>query len=142
MDRAQLQRLVEDRVVDAQALLSAGRWSAAYYLIGYAVECGLKSCILAHLAGNVAIIFEEGNKRYSEKCWSHNVDELVGLAGLERQRKTDTNANSTLGNNWMIAKDWKETSRYKQTSEVDAKKLWSAVTDNPDGVLRWIKSHW
>ena len=44
MDRSDLQVLAEARVVDAEALLEAGRWAAAYYLLGYAVECGLKAC--------------------------------------------------------------------------------------------------
>ncbi len=29
---------------DAEVLLDAGQWSGAYYLAGYAVECGLKAC--------------------------------------------------------------------------------------------------
>ena len=26
-------------------MLAAGRYGAAYYIVGYAVECGLKACI-------------------------------------------------------------------------------------------------
>jgi HEPN domain-containing protein len=40
-----LQQLADDRVLDAEALLNAGRWSGAYYVSGYAVECALKACI-------------------------------------------------------------------------------------------------
>jgi len=36
-----LKILAETRVADAMALLQAGRWAAAYYLLGYAIECGL-----------------------------------------------------------------------------------------------------
>ena len=28
-----------------KVLLDAGRYPAAYYLVGYAVECGLKACV-------------------------------------------------------------------------------------------------
>jgi hypothetical protein len=43
--RADFQRLANDRIADARALLAAKRWSAAYYLAGYAVEAALKACI-------------------------------------------------------------------------------------------------
>ncbi len=39
VNRAELQQLAEDRILDAQALLAVNRWSGAYYLAGYAVEC-------------------------------------------------------------------------------------------------------
>lgn len=45
MNRTQLQILAEERARDAEALLNAGRWSGAFYLAGYAIECGLKACI-------------------------------------------------------------------------------------------------
>jgi len=44
--KAEWQRIAEERVHDSAALLSTRRWSAAYYLAGYAVECGLKACVL------------------------------------------------------------------------------------------------
>ena len=47
MTRADFQKLANERVADARALLAARRWGGAYYLAGYAVECGLKSCVIA-----------------------------------------------------------------------------------------------
>ncbi len=35
MNRADLQRLANDRIADAKVLLAARRWTAAYYLAGY-----------------------------------------------------------------------------------------------------------
>jgi HEPN domain-containing protein len=46
VNRAELRQLASDRIEDARILLAGGRWSAAYYLLGYAVETGLKACIL------------------------------------------------------------------------------------------------
>ena len=40
MNRADFQRLANDRIADARALLAAKRWAAAYYLVGYAVVVG------------------------------------------------------------------------------------------------------
>jgi len=45
VNKVEWRALAEARVLDAEALLAASRWPAAYYLIGYAVECGLKACV-------------------------------------------------------------------------------------------------
>lgn len=45
MNRTDLQNLAEERVGDAQALFASSRYGGAYYIVGYAVECGLKACI-------------------------------------------------------------------------------------------------
>jgi HEPN domain-containing protein len=82
--RADWQQIAEERLLAAQVLLAAHNWPSAYYLAGYAIECGLKSCILARLTLAPELIFLE--KRYSEKCWTHEIEELVKLAGLEAAR--------------------------------------------------------
>ena len=45
MDRTQFQQLAELRREDAETLLAASRWGAAYYLLGYSIECALKACV-------------------------------------------------------------------------------------------------
>lgn len=45
MNRKTFQVLANLRIREAQALLRAKEFSGAYYLVGYAVECGLKACI-------------------------------------------------------------------------------------------------
>jgi HEPN domain-containing protein len=45
MNRTDLQNLAEERLGDAEVLLASNRYSGAYYIVGYAVECGLKACI-------------------------------------------------------------------------------------------------
>jgi hypothetical protein len=140
VNRLQWQQLAEQQLLDAKALLDAHRWSGAYYLAGYAVECGLKSCVLARVTAAAEIIFDD--KRFSEKCWTHSVEELVKLAGLETIRAADTAANAGLGRNWLIVKDWGENSRYQMTSHQKAKKLYNAIADNVNGVMQWIRARW
>jgi hypothetical protein len=139
MNRAELQQLAEDRVLDAQALLAAQRSSGAYYLAGYAVECGLKSCVLAWVA-RTGIIFDE--KRFCEKCWTHDIEELVTLADLQAARGSARAANPVLARNWTVVTDWNETSRYQQKTPAEAQKLVDAITDSASGVLPWIEGHW
>src|SRR5256885_356806 len=76
--RADFQKLADERIADAKALLAAKRWAAAYYLAGYAVECGLKACVLVRVTAVAEVIFED--RRYSEKCWTHSLTQLVDLA--------------------------------------------------------------
>jgi HEPN domain-containing protein len=45
MNRRDFQKLALIRIADAQVLFQNGRYDAAYYLAGYAVECALKACI-------------------------------------------------------------------------------------------------
>jgi HEPN domain-containing protein len=139
LNRAVLQQLSEDRILDAEALLASNRWSGAYYLAGYAVECGLKSCIILHVI-NTGIIFQD--QKWASKCWTHDLEDLVRQAGLENERGIAIATNPTLGSNWMIAKDWNERSRYEQKTEAQARGLYDAINDNVNGVLQWIRGHW
>lgn len=141
MNRAHWQQLAEDRVLDAAALLQATRWSGAYHLVGYAVECGLKACVLAHIENhNADVIFRERN--YSSNCWTHKIQDLVYLAGLRTILDLDMAANRPLGINWVYAMQWEEISRYQATPEFQDRRLYDSVTHTADGVLPWIRSHW
>lgn len=127
MDRAQWQRIAEERLQAARVLLAAGCWSTAYYVIGYAIECGLKSCILLRVAAAVQIIFEE--RRFSDKCWTHDLEELVKTAGLEVALDSERRINPIFDGNWQIVKDWTEKSRYDDMTEAQARSLHNAITD-------------
>jgi hypothetical protein len=138
--RAEWQQLAEDRILDAQAQLGASRWSAAYYLVGYAVECGLKSCVLARVGLNPEVIFEV--KEFSKNAWTHDIEQLVALAGVKAQRDADAGQNPALHANWQRAKDWSESSRYVQTAQLDAQLLCNPVVDINHGVMQWIRARW
>jgi len=79
VNRAELQELAKERIKDAKALLKGKRWGFAYYTAGYAVECALKSCLLARMI-YTAWVFEE--KWKAQECLTHDFRELVRLAGL------------------------------------------------------------
>jgi hypothetical protein len=139
VNRTEARRLAEAWVVDAKALLDAGRWHAAYYVVGYAVECGLKACILAHVE-STGIIFQD--KRFAEKCFTHDIEALVKAANLEVIRGIDIAANPALAVNWQFAKDWNVDVRYRERSEFEARSLYDAITDSANGVLPWIRTRW
>lgn len=139
MNRTEFQSLADVRIDEAGVLLAAGRWAGAYYLAGYAVECALKACILARVE-RTGVLFED--KKFSEKCWTHNFEVLLEAAELEATRNTEAAANQKFDTHWRFAWRWKEDARYRFISQIDAESLFAAVTDPNDGVLRWIRQHW
>ncbi len=106
-------------------------------MAGYAIECGLKACI-----AKLTNAHDYPNKDLAQKCYTHKIEALVEVAGLELQRKVDATANPVLGANWLIVKDWDEKARYQQWTEPQARKLFAAITDSTSGVLPWIIGHW
>jgi len=133
-----LQQLVKERLREAKALLAARCWSGAYYLAGYAVECGLKSCVIQHLMTTDQ--FPE--RKFSEQCWTHNLFQLLGVAGVKGALDAACAADPDLSENWDKVKDWSEASRYARTSKDKAEDLYNAITDKKHGVLGWIKGYW
>lgn len=139
MNRNELRQLSTDRIEDARILSAASRWSAAYYLAGYSLECALKACVMAYIE-RTGIIFTE--KKFAERCWTHDPNELVRLAGLEDERNNMMKANPQFAAYWTHAAGWSEAARYRQTARIDAETLFQALTDPKDGVLPWVRKHW
>jgi HEPN domain-containing protein len=137
VNRAELQRLARDRLRDAKALLAARRWSAAYYLAGYAVECALKACI-----ARLTKPEEFPDKTFAEKCWTHDLERLAFLAGIKDDRDAASAADPDLGANWKTVRAWTEASRYERRSKAQALRLFKAITDAKHGVFSWIKAYW
>lgn len=137
MNRLQLQQLAEERRADADALIAAGRWSAAYYLAGYAVECALKACI-----AKLTTQHDFPDKELTLKSYTHNLELLVDVAQLKSLRDIETKANPAFALSWSAVKDWDEKSRYRMWDELQARKLFNAVNDPANGVFPWITAHW
>ena len=148
MNRADFQQLAEDRILDAGALLAAGRWSGAYYLAGYAAECALKACV----ARQTNQYDFPPEPIFVNKAYTHELEKLLSLALLEPQFQHDTSLLTdgdfphedrvALDENWRTTKDWSEESRYQQKTESQARTLYQAVTDPANGVLPWIQGRW
>jgi HEPN domain-containing protein len=136
--RADFQQLADVRLREAKVLLDAGLWDGAYYLAGYAVEVALKACIIKKVMATDA--FPE--KKFSENCWTHDLEKLIDLAGLTAGWDAARKADATLAGHWRIVKDWKEDRRYHRITPAEATDLYQAITDTNHGVLTWIKTQW
>src|SRR5438034_681729 len=105
MNRADFQELARTRLRDAEALLKARRYSAAYYICGYVDECGLKACI----AKKTKRYEFPPDKRVIQDVYTHNLDQLVRAAGLESERRSGGPAFDAY---WSIVVLWNEHARY------------------------------
>ena len=138
MNRKDLQTLADLRVVDAKILLEAGRFSAAYYLLGYAVECALKACIAKQIKEH-----DFPDRQLIVDSYSHKLEQLIRISGVKPQFDDRIKQDKSFEVNWTTVKDWTESARYDDNvPETRARDLLNAVTDPQRGVLPWLKTMW
>lgn len=137
MNRDDLKELAKIRLREARTLLKNGHYDGAYYLCGYVVECGLKACIAKQTKR-----YDFPDKATINKSYSHNLTELLGIAGLETPAKDERKRDPQLMLNWTIVKDWGAESRYEKHTKKKAQDLYSAIVNRQNGVLKWIRQYW
>jgi HEPN domain-containing protein len=137
LTRALLQDLAETRRRDAEILLAHGRYSGAYYLSGYAVECAIKARIASRFLQDVIPARNLVNDTYS-----HRLGELIGVAGLKSDLEKHMANDQDFATRWGFISKWSEASRYETWDPVIATTLYESVAEPAKGVLQWIKSFW
>jgi HEPN domain-containing protein len=137
MNRADLQKLSNARIREAQILFAAGEYSGAYYLAGYAVECALKACFAKSVQR-----YDFPDKNRAGKIFIHKLGELARLANVDADLAATTKSNTKLDGNWLLVCNWTEDSRYSTWTKNDAEAMIEAVSGKRDGVLPWIKRRW
>lgn len=137
MDRKDLQDLARVRLKEATALLSLGLFDGAYYLAGYSVECAIKACIAKGTQR-----YEFPDKKKVESSHSHNLRDLIRVAGLDDAYVERAGEDPGFRRNWEVVLAWSEQSRYRRHRPESAQALLGAVGDRRHGVITWIKLHW
>jgi AbiV family abortive infection protein len=138
LNRHALHKLAKRYAEDANILLGNGRWSTAYYLAGYAVECALKACIAKQFREH-----DFPDKQIVNRSHTHDLRELLRLAELESALEARKRQQDGLRDNWdKVVVKWKETSRYEQPTQAMAEELVRAVGDPEEGVLPWLEQYW
>lgn len=122
---------------EAKALLDCRLYGGAYYVAGYAAECALKACIAKKTKK-----YEFPKKELVNQSYTHNLSQLLRIAGLEKKQKELAVGDEEFGRKWNVVKDWSEESRYESAGEVKARELYLAIADRKSGVLQWLKTHW
>ncbi|HYM12551.1 MAG TPA: HEPN domain-containing protein [Bryobacterales bacterium] len=134
MDRDIFRRLALVRLREAKALLEGGYYQGAYYLCGYAVECGIKAC-LAKKTKRYA--FPPEPKAVSQRYYTHSLSALLDEVGgpLAAEMKNHPK--------WGLTTEWSEGYRYSiDTAPSLAQEFYAAVADKKSGVLTCIKKYW
>lgn len=137
MNRNDLKLLAEVRLKEAKALLNKKLYDGAYYLIGYAVECGLKSSIAKKTRR-----YDFPERRIVNDSYTHDLSQLIKVSGLQAALDLEKRRDRVFEVNWAIVKDWNEASRYERHDPAAAKNLYAAVADDKHGVFKWLKHHW
>ena len=138
MNRSTLQEISRVRRREASALIAAGQFPGAHYLLGYAVECALKACIAKQVRRH-----DFPDKDLVNKAYTHKLETLLELAGLAQDLERDKRNSKPLELNWAIVKDWSESSRYQiDITEAEARDMYSATTARRHGILTWIRRRW
>jgi HEPN domain-containing protein len=139
MNRTMLQRLSETRLLDAKALLEAGRFDAAYYLAGYVIECALKACIAKNTREH------DFPPKDTRGLYQHELESLAKAAGISDSFAHDRGDDALLDQYWGFVKDWKPDSRYefRGAKAVEAARaLMLAIEDQEHGVLQCLSKYW
>lgn len=138
MNRADLQSLAETRLADGALLLQNGRYAGAYYMLGYAVECALKSSVARHVREH-----DFPDKKLVVDSHTHDLAKLLFLTGLRDSLDARASAEPIFAVNWGTVASWNEGSRYSTSiTGTLAREFHSAVTDPKSGVLTWLRAFW
>jgi HEPN domain-containing protein len=105
IDQAELLRIAEERLKDAETLLAAARYEGAIYLGGYVVELALKCKICRTLNWKS---FPETKKEFQpyQSFKTHDLDVLLSLSGVEDKIRTGYLAE------WSSVAIWAPEARY------------------------------
>lgn len=138
MNRSDLQALTDIRAREAELLLTSGAFEGAYYLLGYAIECALKARIAKQIKEH-----DFPDRKLVVDSYTHDLSKLLALSGLKVEFDKEAGRSSVFAVNWNVVKDWSENSRYAvHIPERRVRDFFSAVLDQTDGVLRWLKTWW
>jgi HEPN domain-containing protein len=138
MNRADFHDLARARLAESRLLLKAKRYSAWFYLAGFAVECALKACIAKQTRR-----FEFPDKAAVNESYVHDLKKLVRRAGLQPDLDRELKASRAFKENWAVVKDWANDSRYNNAvGYPKTRHMYQAVTARRAGVMQWLRRHW
>ena len=136
VNRADFKKLALTRLDDAKVLLKNRRYSAAYYVAGYVVECSLKACLAKKTQ---RYQFPPDAKKVRQRYYTHELQILAEECGLLKEIEK---GDAKLQAYWNTIRDWNEESRYNPGVGKRAKDFLLAIEDPAEGVLQCIKHYW
>ncbi len=142
----ELKKISKSRMRASEILIKHKDYDGAYYLMGYALERALKAIICKRLNLSQYPDKYRGDKGDSQEkvniFKTHNFDILLTLSGLESDFTLI--APERRAENWSECTKWNTQIRYEPVgtrSEADAKRMYEALIEKPEGIITWIKKH-
>ncbi len=137
MERHLLQTIAQGKLNDAELLFRNDRFSNAYYLFGYAAEIAIKS--------RISRLFRQDtipDKKLVNEIYSHDLNKLIGLAGLNAELSARRAASPAFDGHWSTVSDWAEASRYDMIDVFEATAMRNAMVDESEGIFGWLRERW
>lgn len=138
INRNTLKKVTHAKLKAAKILYREGDCDNAGYLLGYVVECSLKTLICK----NLKILEYPDTGDHKSIFNSHSFDRLLLLSGYSTE--INLAKNPGLFNNWSIlTKYWTPELRYNiSASPTTIRDRITALEDPTDGFFTWIKKRW
>lgn len=106
-------------------------------MAGYALECTLKACIAKQVKQ-----FDFPDKKLASDSYTHNLGNLLIIAGLKQKLTEQEKQNEEFKLNWAVVIEWSEETRYEcAITKQQAHNLFNSITDNESGILPWLKKY-
>lgn len=138
MTRQEFQLIAETRIEEATILFETKLYSGAYYLAGYALECGIKACLSKQIAEH-----KIPKKKFITDLYTNDLLKLIKLDdALSNSYDLESKNNIDFLMNWTLVKDWNESARYRTFDKEEAQELIKAITTTKGGMLPWVQQYW
>lgn len=138
LNRYKLQQLAEERLSEAKLLMDGKHYTGAYYLTGLGIECALKACI-----AKLVKEFDFPDKSFVKEVYIHGLDNLMKFdTALSAQLQAEMQTDTKLQSNWNTVRTWNDSYRYEFVTEIQARSLLNAATDERTGIMDWIRKRW
>lgn len=127
------------RLLEAKTLFNNQLYDGAKYLSGYVIETALKARICKILDSD----YPCGN--ISRSFFTHDLDDLVKLAGLQKTLDAKLSSDVNFKTNWSLATNWTEVFRYKPigtSTHTEIQDIINAIENPNDGILTWLQTKW
>lgn len=124
MKNADLRKLAEAKIRDALLLFENSGFSNAYYLAGYSLEIAMKACIAKQFSANTM-----PDKQMVIDTYSHDLNRLIGVAGLRIEFLEKREADTLFAQYWAIASKWSPESRYRLIDKSETQYFLNSIVD-------------
>lgn len=131
--------LAELRLIEAKILLDNKKYEGCNYLLGYVIELALKAAICK--------LLKIENYPTNFNCYkTHELKDLLTLSGLKKDLDDIGIYESNYNVCWSEILQWKETYRYKISSEYNKNSSDEEFSINQYNsvyfIFNWIKEKW